>query len=268
MRRAYCLTLGLATVALAAGLADASMAQTAPTAAPPHYLNWAGRGDVNAVPAAASAQPAANQRRPNRVIPHGGAAPAPAPAPTAPRRTLTPANAWLRPTPAPAPVPTAAPPPSPAPAVAAAPRPIDPAPARTVPDFLPEQGGRGQPVPADVALAASQPPAPVAPAAAADPMAPRRDAPIFRIQQPAPAAQPASADPEQAARRYSVHRLNGQEPDALTMPAPTMVDVATVNLDQTIASQDLAQPAPAPNLIRDAQGRVRAQPAAPEGDYQ
>lgn len=265
MRRAHCLTLGLATVALATGLAGASMAQTAPTSAPPRYLNWAGRSEATPAPVAVSGQPATNQRRPNRVIPHGGAAPAPAPAPTAPRRTLTPANAWLRP--AAAPVPTAAPP-APAPVAPAAPRPVAPPPARTLPDFLPEQGGRGQPVPADVALAASQPPAPVAPAAAADPMAPRRDAPIFRMQQPAPAAQPTSAEPEQAARRYSVHRLNGQEPDALTMPAPTMVDVATVNLDQTIASQDLAQPAQAPTLIRDAQGRVRAQPAAPEGDYQ
>lgn len=267
MRRAHCLTLGLATVAFATGLTGASMAQTAPTSAPPRYLNWAGRGEVAAVPVAVSGQPATNQRRPNRVIPHGGAAPAPAPAPTAPRRTLTPANAWLRP--AAAPVPAAPPPaPAPAPVAPAAPRPVapTPAPVRTVPDFLPEQGGRGQPVPADVVMATPQPAAPAA--APADPMAPRRDAPIFRIQQPAPAAQPASADPEQAARRYSVHRMNGQEPDALTMPAPTMVDVATVNLDQTIASQDLAQPAPAPNLIRDAQGRVRAQPAALEGDYQ
>jgi len=97
-------------------------------------------------------------------------------------------------------------------------------------------------------------------------MAPRRDAPIFRVQQPA--AAPVVADAGQNVRRYSVHRQNGQEPDALSMPAPTTVDVVGVNLDQTIASQDLAQPAPAPNLIRDAQGRVRAQPASPEGDYQ
>lgn len=263
MRRAHCLTLGLATVALAAALADASVAQTAPTVAPPRYLNWAGRSEATPAPVAVAvdARPGLDQRRPNRVIPHGGAAPTPAPAPAAPRRTLTPANAWLRP----APVAAAAPAPVPA-APAASPAPRLVSPARTVPDFLPEQGGRGQPVPAEVALAAPQP---AAPAPEADPMAPRRDAAIFRMQQPpAPGVQPVSQGADQGVRRYSVHRLNGQEPDALTMPAPTTVDVVTVSLDQTIASQDLAEPAQGPTLIRDAQGRVRAQPAAPEGDYQ
>lgn len=261
MRRAHCLTLGLATVAIAAALAGASMAQTTPTAAPPRYLSWAGRGEATPAPVAVSAQPGSDQRRPNRVIPHGGASPTPEPAPTAPRRTLTPANAWLRPAPAPVAAPVVEPAALPAPV---APRSV--APARTLPDFLPEQGGRGQPVPADVALASPQP---IAPPAEADPMAPRRDAAIFRMQQPtAPGVQPVRQGADQGVRRYSVHRLNGQEPDALTMPAPTTVDVATVNLDQTIASQDLAQPAQGPTLIRDAQGRVRAQPAAPEGDYQ
>jgi hypothetical protein len=263
LRRALCLTFGLSAVAFAMGLADASMAQTAPTTAPPRYLNWAGRTEATPAPVAVSAQPGAGPRRPNRVIPHGGAYPAPAPvAPAeAPRRTLTPANAWLRPAPLPTPAPAPAP-------MAAAPAPVAPQPTppgRTASDFLPEQGGRGQPVPAEVALAASQP---AAPPASADPMAPRRDAPIFRMQQPAPVVQPANSGTEQGVRRYSVHRLNGQEPDALSMPAPTTVDVVTVGLDQTIASQDLAQPAPGPTLIRDAQGRVRAQPAAPEGDYQ
>ena len=264
MRRAHRLTLGLATVALAAGPADASMAQTAPTAAPARYLNWAGRSEATPAPVAVSAQPGPDQRRPNRVIPHGGASPAPVPPPAVPRRTLTPAKAWIRS--APVVGPAAAPPAAVAspPPVSGAPQPV--APARTVPDVRPEQGGRGQPVPADVALAAPQP---VRPPAAADPMAPRRDAPIFRMQQPAaPSDQPVSQGADQGVRRYSVHRLNGQEPDALTMPAPTTVDVVTVNLDQTIASQDLAQPAQGPTLIRDAQGRVRAQPAAPEGDYQ
>lgn len=290
MRRASCQTLGLAVLALAAtGSASAALAQTsAPPPAPARYLNWAGRGDV-AMPvvAEASGQPGAAQRRPNRVIPHGGAWQAPA-VPTVsadtPRRTLTPANAWMHP-PAPVPVAMAAPPPP------------QPSPAsRTVPDFLPDQGGRAQPVPAEVAFA-SPPPAPMPPTVD-DPMAPRRDAPIFHMQQtppPAPAqAQPAApqgqaeaapapreprrvamvtANPndrpaEQGARYYSVHRQAGREPDALTLPQPTYVDALAITTPVTIASQDLAQPDQAPTLIRDAQGRVRAQPAAPEGDYQ
>ncbi|WP_439472085.1 hypothetical protein [Brevundimonas sp.] len=290
MRRASCQTLGLAVLALAAG-APVSMAfaqSAAPTPAPQRHLNWAGRGEFAMPVAAAPNQPNAPHRRSNRVIPHGvayEAAPvAPTAAPEPPRRTLTPASAWLRPAapaPAPPPVPVA-PQPQPAPV------------ARTVPDFIPDQGGRGQPVPAEIAQ-----PAPVAAVAGPvdDPMAPRRDAPIFRMQQtPAPApvqaapepqaqAQAAPAAPEprrvatvtanpadrpaaQGARYYSVHRQAGREPDALTLPQPTYVDALAISTPVTIASQDLAQPEQAPTLIRDAQGRVRVQPAAPEGDYQ
>lgn len=299
MRRASCQTLGLAVLALAAaGSAGVSVAQTAaptgvPAPAPARYLNWAGRGEVSAVPRPVdvSAQPAAQQRRPNRVIPHGGAYQAPpaaqAIASEPPHRTLTPANAWLRPSaapPVPAPVAMVTPAPQPAPSV------------RAAPDFLPDQGGLGQPAPADVVLAASQPAAPVA-GSSNDPMAPRRDAPIFRMQQtpapapvqaaPAPAPQgqaeagapeprrvamveanPADHPAEQGARYYSVHRQNGRTPDALALPQPTYVDALAITTPVTLASQDLAQPEQAPTLIRDAQGRVRAQPAAPEGDYQ
>ena len=74
--------------------------------------------------------------------------------------------------------------------------------------------------------------------------------------------------PEQGARYYSVHRQNGRQPDALEMPDPTYVDAIAVTMPDSLASQDLAQPQEGPTLIRDAQGRVRAQPAAPEGDYQ
>ena len=52
------------------------------------------------------------------------------------------------------------------------------------------------------------------------------------------------------------------------MPDPTYVDAIAVTMPDSLASQDLAQPQEGPTLIRDAQGRVRAQPAAPEGDYQ
>jgi hypothetical protein len=236
-------------LALAAGSAGMAAAQTAPaqTPAPARYLNWAGRGEAAAMPrpTEVSAQATAPSRRPNRVIPHGGAYEAPPAAPViasdAPRRTLTPATAWLRPS---------------------------------------------APAPAPMAMTA-----PAAPAPSDDPMAPRRDAPIFRMQQtppPAPAPEPqaqadaapqprrvamVAANPDdrpapQGSRYYSVHRQNGREPDPLTLPQPTYVDALAITTPVTIASQDLAQPDHAPTLIRDAQGRVRAQAAAPEGDYQ
>ena len=131
-------------------------------------------------------------------------------------------------------------------------------------------------------------------------MAPRRDAPIFRLQRPqaqpttapepaaaqtAPASAPVADAPAprqmaavtanpadhpslQGSRRYSVHRQNGQQPDAVPLPAPTYVDALAVTLTETPASQDLAEPAPGPNLYRDAQGRIRAAPAASDGDHQ
>ncbi|MDP3801354.1 hypothetical protein [Brevundimonas sp.] len=258
------------------------------------YLSWSGRGPVAAPPvAAASNQPPPARRdlrRPNAVIPHGGpaaagAAPPPrpglTPAPGA-GRTLTPANAWMQPRTLP---------PEPAPPAA----PAAPAP-RMTPDYLPDQGGRGQPVPADIAAA---PPSSAIAAGPADPMAPRRDAPIFRMQQDAPVqpapvrAEPAAGEPAQAAaasaprprrtaevastgerppqqsaRYYSVHRQNGRQPDALDMPEPTYVDALAVTMIETPASQDLAEPAQGPTLIRDGQGRLRAAPAASDGDHQ
>ncbi|GAA0643823.1 hypothetical protein [Brevundimonas lenta] len=282
MRRAPRLNPGLATVALVGAMTLAGAA-TAQTAAPvptqnqgAHYLSWPGR----TVPPGAEAT-AASPRRSNRVIPHGGAAAQP-PAPAPARRTLTPASAWLQPAAPQPPAPVAAPPPAPAPVAA---RPL-------VPEYLPEQGGRGQPAPAEAAY----PAAPTQPSD--DPMAPRRDAPIFRMQQsappptpetvppaqaptPAPQAAPpaqrqvatvtanlADRPPQQGARYYSVHRQNGQTPDALAIPEPTYVDALAVTMTETPASQDLAQPDQGPTLIRDSQGRMRAQPAAPEGDYQ
>ena len=72
----------------------------------------------------------------------------------------------------------------------------------------------------------------------------------------------------QASRRYSVHRQNGQQPDAVAIPQPTYVDALAVTLTDMPASTDLAEPAPGPNLYRDSQGRVRAAPAASDGDHQ
>jgi hypothetical protein len=230
------------------------------------------------------------------------------PAPGPIRHALTPANAWLHrpapppeaapapePAPAPAPVMTAAPPPS---APRAAPPPA-PAPRAAAPDYLMDRSG--QPAPAESVLPPAPVPAPetVPAAGAADPMAPRRDAPIFRMQRnpPPPAATPEPAPPEaeepeqadrdaprphriaevvntgerppqQGARYYSVHRQNGRHPDALEMPAPTYVDALAITMTETPASQDLAQPDQGPTLIRDNQGRLRATPAASDGDHQ
>lgn len=309
MRRSPILTTALLA---AAGMVLSAGAASAQTAGAPagearglRYLSWPGRSE--AAPAAAPVGPVAadgrrDLRRPNAVIPHGGfasASPAPArpgltPAPGA-RRTLTPANAWMQPA-APRPEPA---PPEPAMVAPVAPRPIPAAPAplqpRATPDYLPDPGGRGQAVPAELIRApAPSRPAPVE-SGPYDPMAPRRDAPIFRMQQDAPApaaappvAQPAAASPAatpqprrvaevsnsgerpptQGGRYYSVHRQNGRQPDALEMPAPNYVDALVVTMPETIASQDLAVPEQGPTLIRDAQGRVRPAPAASDGDHQ
>lgn len=307
MRRAPILTTTLLAAAGLVLFAGDALAQSAGAPAGEarglRYLSWPSRGEAS--PAAPAAAPAAagrrDLRRPNTVIPHGGftsAAPVPTrpgltPAPGA-RRTLTPANAWMHPV-APPPEPVMAAPPV---AAAIAPRPAPRAPQpRATPDYLPDPGGRGQAVPAEVVYAPA--PAQAAPVESGpfDPMAPRRDAPIFRMQQdePAPApiaappvAQPAAASPQaapqprrvaevsnsgerpptQGGRYYSVHRQNGRRPDALEMPAPNYVDALVVTMPETIASQDLAAPEQGPTLIRDAQGRVRSAPAASDGDHQ
>lgn len=306
MRRARHLFAGLPVVALIVGASLPVQAQDAPSgqAQGLRYLSWNGRPTApQSAPASAPADVRRDLRRPNRVIPHGGSAEALAtpragltPAPGGNRVALTPASTWLAGSPAPAA--EAAPQPLPPPATArpAAPqpaqRPAIPAPqpqspVNALPDYVPAPDG-GQPVPAGIV--------------SGDPIAPRRDAPIFRMQQTAPddAQTPASPSPRagprerpqadsgartrevalvqgnphdrpasQGARYYSVHRQNGQAPDAVVLPQPTYIDALTItNLPETPATQDLAQPAEPPAMIRDAQGRVRIQPAAPEGDYQ
>lgn len=301
MRRASPhLSAALFVAAGVLALADAASAQSpreSVEARGLRYLSWQGRSEPAAPVSTDPAQPAparADLRRPNTVIPHGGIArseappsrPASSPAPV--RRTLTPANAWLRPT---------TPPPEPAPAPTAVASASPPAPAprpRPVPDYLPDQGGRGQPAPAEVVYATPAATDSGSAAAAADPMAPRRDAPIFRMQRdapPPPATTPVAAagsqgetvsgpprmietaasvegPPRQGARYYSVHRQNGREPDALVMPEPNYVDALVVSSIDTLASQDLAEPAQGPTLIRNGDGSLRAAPAASDGDHQ
>lgn len=296
MRRASILA---ATLAAAGGmlLADAASAQSAP-----RTLSWSGRSEATPPQGALPAPTPIRRdvRRPNPVIPHGGAAardPTPnrlTPAPGPARRTLTPANAWLRP---------AAPPsePTPAPAVAMASplaeSPPAPAPSRPAPEYLPDQGGRGQPAPAELIYPASTRADNVDGGLPADPMAPRRDALIFQMRSPTPpsvsvaapepapapshaeapaptrpimeAASSGEAPPRQAGGRYySVHRQNGREPDPLTIPEPTYVDGLVVSEIETMASQDLAAPEQGPTLIRDRNGNMRAAPAPSDGDHQ
>lgn len=106
-----------------------------------------------------------------------------------------------------------------------------------------------------------------------DPYAPRRDAPIFRLQNPATA--PASDDTAPAqpsadatnppvpaasaggARYYSVHRQAGRQPDPPQRPEPVYLDALPIDLTTPVSSDDLAAPPEAPQLVRDAKGRVR-----------
>ena len=304
------LSAGVAT--LTAGEASAQAAPADAQAAGLRYLAWNGRSGPPATPTAGtpSVAGAPGLRRPNLVIPHGGfsaVAPAPSRATTAaaaPRQGLTPANAWMRRPAAPDPArpvdAVRAAPPAPAPVARLVAQPA--VPARPTPEYLPNQGGRGQPAPAEAVYAPA--PAPIAEAPAfdpADPMAPRRDAPVFRMQrsaavappdapaapEPAPARAAAAARRETApariatvtpntadrptvesARYYSVHRQDGRQPDPIAMPEPTYVDALAISVPESLASQDLAQPAEPPTMIRDGQGHLRAAPAASDGDHQ
>lgn len=302
------------TAAVLATLGTITLAGTATAQAPgARQLSWQGRPEVIVQPAqpVAAAPGQRVARRPNPVIPHGGMAAVPLPRPgltPAPGGTpgrLTPANAWMRPAvvvDAAPPAPTATAMVEPAPSGTPLQMSVAPPPSRVLPDFLPDQGG--QPAPSTV-IQPQRPDevmaAPVTADTGIDPMAPRRDAPIFRMAQdaaprpvdaqetaeiPAP-PRPARGDqaraepvrmavarntadrpPAQGARYYSVHRQNGQQPDALVMPEPTYVDALTLTLPDTPASQDLAEPEAGPTLIRDNQGRMRAAPAASDGDHQ
>jgi len=103
-----------------------------------------------------------------------------------------------------------------------------------------------------------------------DPMAPRGDAPIFRIQEVANAQNvPAvsnmdnkstSAPVAGGARYYSIHRQAGRQPDAPVLPAPVYLDALPVQLDAIPSGDDLATPPAPPELFRDAQGRLRPVP--------
>ena len=129
------------------------------------------------------------------------------------------------------------------------------------------------PAPQQAAQAEPQPAPQPAQATVADPMAPRRDAPIYRLQRPqagAPLdaaavaasgqAAPTPTAGDNSARYYSVHRQAGRHPDAIPAPQQTYLDALPVQMAQTPQSSDLAQPDGPPALIRNANGALRAVP--------
>lgn len=258
--------LALAAVLAATSVSGAALAQQARTNdAGLRYLSWPGKA-----PALPEAVP-----QPTRVaaivdtpaIPLARLA-APETTRPAPRQGLTPASAFLAP--------------APATVTAGAPQPYAPEP-------------QPQPVQADAApspaLAPEPTPAPAEAAPPADPMAPRRDAAIFRLQpqgaapqtapQPSPQGSPqataaveaqpqtAAAAPspyDQSARYYSVHRQAGRHPDAIAAPRQVWLDALPVQMAQTPASADLAEPDAPPALLRQADGTVRAMPQTQADD--
>ncbi|ANC53997.1 MAG: hypothetical protein ACJAVC_000390 [Brevundimonas sp.] len=292
MRRALAVSIVLTAVNLAAG---AAVAQQAPTnASGLRYLSWPGKPAVAAratpTPAVIQAEApaptvtAANRSLPG-AIPLARLSPAPSVTPSisTPRSNgLTPASAWMpqrAPTPAEpahsAPVEAAPVETAPAQATRVAPSPYVPEPQPSAPQPQPEPQMQAEPapVPQQAAQAEPQPATQPAQAAVADPMAPRRDAPIYRLQRPqagAPLdaaavaasgqAAPTPTAGDNSARYYSVHRQAGRHPDAIPAPQQTYLDAMPVQMAQTPQSSDLAQPDGPPALIRNANGALRAVP--------
>jgi len=283
VRRALAVSIVLTAVNLAAG---AAVAQQAPTnASGLRYLSWPGKPTVAAratpTPAVIQAEApaptvtAANRSLPG-AIPLARLSPAPSVTPSisTPRSNgLTPASAWM-----PQRAPIQAEPARTAP-VEAAPAEIAPVQAtRVAPSpYVPEpQPSAPQPQPAPQMQASQAEPQPApqpAQAAVVDPMAPRRDAPIYRLQRPqagAPLdaaavaasgqAAPTPTADDNSARYYSVHRQAGRHPDAIPAPQQTYLDAMPVQMAQTPQSSDLAQPDGPPALIRNANGSLRAVP--------
>lgn len=285
MRRALAVSIVLTAVNLAAG---AAVAQQAPTnASGLRYLSWPGKPAVSAratpTPAVIQAEaPAPTVTAANRTLP--GAIPlarlSPAPSTATPRSNgLTPASAWMpqrAPTPAEpaqiAPVEAAPVETVPAQATRVAPSPYVPEPQASAPQPQPEPQRQAEPAPVPQQAAQAEP-QPATQPAVADPMAPRRDAPIYRLQRPqagAPLdaaavaasgqAAPTPTAGDNSARYYSVHRQAGRHPDAIPAPQQTYLDALPVQMAQTPQSSDLAQPDGPPALIRNANGALRAVP--------
>ncbi len=252
------MTLLLATGCLV--LAGAAQAQTASTG--PRYMTWANRpanttpGDVAAAQTRARDGMIPRRIAPSQALPRPMMQQTPQVIPTS--RGLTPASAWLGPRVAPAYAPG-----SPDPTAYATE--LQPTPVSPVYTAGPPAPARAPVLVApSPSIAPPQPQAMAESAPAADPMAPRRDAPIFRLPSQAVAGQTPPVDTGQApqtyaqaapapagqqgARYYSLHRDAGHAPDPTTMPEPVYFDSVTL---------DLAEPPAAQTPTRDAQGRRR-----------
>lgn len=269
--------------------AGAAAAQVATTSEGLRYLSWPGKPPVARGPDARASSAQTTAPRATLAALPLARLDAPASTAVAARRGLTPASDWLSPAVASQPV--------------SQPRPYE----ATTPQPAPVQVASAQPEPVQAPVV--QPPvvkAPVVQAAAdrsapapqnalqptpqadapGDPMAPRRDAPIFRLTQTsmaaaAPAATPpvqtaavqAEASPlasvpsavPQGARFYSVHRQAGHRPDPIPQAQPVYLDALPVEMSQTPSSADLAQPDGPPALIRNRDGSVRAAPPSAGG---
>jgi hypothetical protein len=264
--------------------AGAAAAQVATTSEGLRYLSWPGKPPVARGPDARASSARTTAPRATLAALPLARLDAPASTAVAARRGLTPASDWLSPAVASQPV--------------SQPRPYE----ATTPQPAPVQVASAQPEPvqapvvqAPVVQAAAvrvAPPPQNAPQPApqadalGDPMAPRRDAPIFRLTQTsmaaaAPAATPpvqtaavqAEASPlasvpsavPQGARFYSVHRQAGHRPDPIPQAQPVYLDALPVEMSQTPSSADLAQPDGPPALIRNRDGSVRAAPPSAGG---
>ena len=269
--------------------AGAAAAQVATTSEGLRYLSWPGKPPVARGPDARASSAQTTAPRATLAALPLARLDAPASTAVAARRGLTPASDWLSPAVASQPV--------------SQPRPYE----ATTPQPAPVQVASAQPEPVQAPVVqAPVVKAPVVQAAAVrvapppqnapqpapqadalgDPMAPRRDAPIFRLTQTsmaaaAPAATPpvqtaavqAEASPlasvpsavPQGARFYSVHRQAGHRPDPIPQAQPVYLDALPVEMSQTPSSADLAQPDGPPALIRNRDGSVRAAPPSAGG---
>jgi hypothetical protein len=287
LRRVLILSTVLIAACAASGAAMAQaqgQTQTSTTADGLRYLSWPGKAKTGQAAAPRAAAPSPTPVGQSLPLPRIAA---PAPAVPSTRRGLTPASDWTTPQ-APASSVTLQPyVPS---REAAAHAPTPPVHAQTaaapspVPSALPDQvlvEAQGQAEPAPVA-------------AVFDPMAPRRDAPIFRLQAQAaveaprpaasetpgshPALAPQTGAPPQivqaalstapvlGARFYSVHRQAGRKPDPIAAVQPIYLDALPVEMTQTPSSADLARPDGPPALLRNSDGAVRAAPQTQEDD--
>lgn len=214
-RAARILTLLLAT-ASACLAANTALAQSTG-----RYLTWANR-PANTTPADVAAEQTRvrNAMIPRRVAPSQGFSRPSLQAPStnvAVSRGLTPASAWI------------------GPRVAPAYAPGSPDPIRDVAEMAAPTYAT-PPASAPVARAAPQP----VERTVVDPMAPRRDAPVFNLQRPAQAA-PAQQTPQSAAPQPMADTAN--DPMAPRRDAP----IFQMQQGQTETSRQAALPAPNQN---------------------